>query len=202
MLDFKLLQINMEKDSNHHAFFDSQSLLSLSKTVFPPPLELYDVVYTGKAAKINPEELWHIFNDDFPERFRGRSMSVSDVIEYTTPNNEKLYLFCDSAGFVPVDFGEKYRYRKMPEYIPGTGSHDDYVRFYYAEGEGERILNANVDFVLQGLRQGNCSSKGIDILTPSEILQIIFVSKRAKEKLTGQFTGESAYEIFSRLIRI
>lgn len=83
---------------------------------------------------------------------------------------------------MPVDFGEKYRYRKMPEYIPGTGSHDDYVRFYYVEGEGERILNANVDFVLQGLRQGNCSSKGIDILTPSEILQIIFRQQKSQGK--------------------
>lgn len=129
-------------------------------------------------------------------------MSVSDVIDYTLPSNEKLYLFCDDFGFIPIDFGEKYRYCRISEYISGTGAHDDYVLFHYANGEGERTPKVNVDFILLGLRQGTCSVKEIDILTPSEVLQTIHVSERAKRKESEHYAGENPYKIFSKLLKI
>lgn len=202
MMDFKLLQINLEKDAVHHAFSGSRELLALSETIFPPPKELYEVAYSGKAAKIKPSELWHIFNVDYPERFRGRSMSVSDVIEYTLPNSEKLYLFVDSIGFVPLDFGEEFVYSRMPEYVSGTGNGDDYVRFYYMGSKGERIVTVNVDSVMKGSREGNCSEKGSVVLTPSEMLQTIFVSEMAKRKDSDSCTLKSVYEIFSDILRL
>lgn len=78
----------------------------------------YSVAYTGKASAFNPEELFCIYNDEFPRREKARSLSVSDIIEYTFPSGERLYLFCDSFGFDPVDFGDNYRVCKEAEYLP------------------------------------------------------------------------------------
>lgn len=78
----------------------------------------YSVAYTGKASALNPEELFCIYNDEFPRREKARSLSVSDIIEYTFPSGERLYLFCDSFGFDPVDFGDNYRVCKEAEYLP------------------------------------------------------------------------------------
>lgn len=201
-MDFRILQINIERDTAHHAFFGSEQLLALSKTVFPPPKELYEVAYCGKATKLKPNELWRIFNRDYPKRYRGRSMSISDVIEYTLPNNEKFYLFVDDIGFTPIDFGEEYSYSRLPEYIPGTGNYDDYVKFFYCSEKGERVVTVNVDAVLNGSRQGTCSEKGIVILTLSEVLRTIFVSKREKRAGGTSQAQKSVYEIFSDIVNL
>ena len=65
-------------------------------------LDDYEVVYEGEVM-IKPdvhamlETVFYIFNCRRPEDFKGRSMSISDVVEL----NGKVY-YCDSFGFKEI----------------------------------------------------------------------------------------------------
>ena len=58
----------------------------------------YEVVYEGEleCSEISEalEELFEIFNIRHPEDFKGRSMSVSDIVEVDGEN-----YYCDAAGW-------------------------------------------------------------------------------------------------------
>ena len=61
-------------------------------------LDDYKVVYEGEleCSEISEavEELFEIFNIRHPEDFKGRSMSVSDIVEVDGEN-----YYCDAAGW-------------------------------------------------------------------------------------------------------
>ena len=61
-------------------------------------LDDYEVVYEGEleCSEISEalEELFEIFNIRHPEDFKGRSMSVSDIVEVDGEN-----YYCDAAGW-------------------------------------------------------------------------------------------------------
>lgn len=66
----------------------------------------YNKVYSGSTdAKASAEEvlesLFVKFNLHFPSDYRGRSMSVSDVVVLNENGTDRAY-FCDSFGFVQV----------------------------------------------------------------------------------------------------
>lgn len=66
----------------------------------------YDKVYSGSTdAKASADEvlesLFIKFNLHFPSDYRGRSMSVSDVVVLNENGTDRAY-FCDSFGFVQV----------------------------------------------------------------------------------------------------
>ena len=65
------------------------------------PAEVYRKVYDGDLAVNDPEHVFVIFNTAHPEGYAGRSMSVSDVVEFV---EEGAFYFCDSFGFDPVQF--------------------------------------------------------------------------------------------------
>ena len=61
-------------------------------------LDDYEVVYEGEleCSEISEalEELFEIFNIRHPEDFKGRSLSVSDIVEVDCEN-----YYCDAAGW-------------------------------------------------------------------------------------------------------
>ena len=61
-------------------------------------LDDYEVVYEGEleCSEISEalEELFEIFNIRHPEDFKGRSLSVSDIVEVDGEN-----YYCDAAGW-------------------------------------------------------------------------------------------------------
>jgi hypothetical protein len=61
----------------------------------------YEVVYSGEIDDYNIEytleKLFDIFNIYHPEDFKGRSMSVSDVVEL-----DGDYYYCDHIGFKKI----------------------------------------------------------------------------------------------------
>lgn len=62
--------------------------------------ENYDLVYELESAnELSLDDLFYIFNANRPEDFRGRSLSVSDVVKTTDG-----YFFCDSFGWVKLDW--------------------------------------------------------------------------------------------------
>lgn len=185
-MKYQIMQISHDRDEFNHAFMNKDFLLKISKTVFPPPRELYDYVYSDTADGINPEQLFTRFNNNLPSDYRARSLSVSDVIEYLLPNGERLYLFCDSFGFEPIDFGPEYQIAKEAEYIPVADNQAEQVKLFYRNYYTERTVTVDIRKFSDGNRiaMGN---NGEEIkLTPSETLKTLFVLDDGRSKIRSR----------------
>lgn len=72
--------------------------------------DIYEIVFDGEVESSNLEEIYTLFNVRPPKDYRGRSMSVSDVIWVDGLGT----FFCDSLGFKAIPFnGETCEWRKF-----------------------------------------------------------------------------------------
>ena len=69
----------------------------------PETVEIYDKVFEGEVECGTLEEVYQMFNIGQPDGYRGRSLSVSDVVE-VVGEEKSTFHFCDSIGFREVDF--------------------------------------------------------------------------------------------------
>lgn len=104
-MKINIYMIDLEKDEKRLAFtgFDETSRILRSNTV---DASVYDCVYSGYVDCQSLEEVFSMFNDDDrPDGYEGRSMSVSDVVEVVESDivKEGCY-FCDNFGFKPIEF--------------------------------------------------------------------------------------------------
>lgn len=102
-MEIAIYQINMERDHNRVAF---QNLNNTERYQGSAKIEseIYDKVFEGEVNCENLEEVYEMFNVNHPRGYKGRSLSVSDVIELIGADGESTYHFCDSIGFEKVDF--------------------------------------------------------------------------------------------------
>ena len=104
MTEFSIYQINTDRDDNRVCFLglDTLERLQHSKAVDPA---LYDRVYDGKLDCNSLESIYEKFNIDHPADYKGRSLSVSDVVEIRESDtlNPGFY-FVDSIGFKSISF--------------------------------------------------------------------------------------------------
>ena len=104
MTEFSIYQINTDRDDNRICFLglDTLERLRHSKAVDPA---LYDRVYDGKLDCNSLETIYEKFNIDHPADYKGRSLSVSDVVEIRESDtlNPGFY-FVDSIGFKGISF--------------------------------------------------------------------------------------------------
>lgn len=63
--------------------------------------ERYECVYDGDTTAKTLDEVYVVFNAYQPVGFRGRSMSVSDVVEVLDGEHRGVW-FVDSVGFVEL----------------------------------------------------------------------------------------------------
>ena len=70
------------------------------------PAQFYETIYTGDIAAENLEDVFRIFNVEFPKDYRGRSLSVSDVVEVIDSPEESRFYYCDTIGFEEVEFNK------------------------------------------------------------------------------------------------
>lgn len=68
------------------------------------PAHLYEQVFCGEVEANYLEIVFAIFNTNFPKDYRGRSMSVSDVLEVVETSQKSKFYYCDSVGFKEVEF--------------------------------------------------------------------------------------------------
>ena len=103
-MEIKIYQINTDRDDRNCAFMDLEYLKrALGQDA--PDAEIYDLVYTGKVDDRSLEDVFTRFNCDLPENYRGRSLSVSDVVEVVGDAEvEPGFYFCDRIGFQKVEF--------------------------------------------------------------------------------------------------
>lgn len=104
MTEFSIYQINTDRDNNRVCFLglDTLERFQHSKEVDPV---LYDRVYDGKLDCNSLETIYEKFNIDHPADYKGRPLSVSDVVEIRESGtlNPGFY-FVDSIGFKAISF--------------------------------------------------------------------------------------------------
>ena len=102
-MDIAIYQVNMGRDHNRVAF---QSIDELERFQGSSEIEseIYDKVFEGEVSCENLEDVYRMFNLDHPKGYKGRSLSVSDVVEVIGADVESTYNFCDSIGFQKVSF--------------------------------------------------------------------------------------------------
>ena len=104
MTEFSIYQINTDRDDNRVRFLglDNLERFQHSKAVNPA---LYDRVYDGKLDCNSLETIYEKFNIDHPADCKGRSLSVSYVVEISESDtlNPGFY-FVDSIGFKSISF--------------------------------------------------------------------------------------------------
>ncbi len=106
---FRLYQIDLETGSTvPYAFLSAEKLRELGYE--QPRASDYRLVYDRGiyCPDEQPEgdvleRIFQIFNLNHPKDYRGRSLSVSDVVELYDDKARK-YFYCDSVGFSPTGF--------------------------------------------------------------------------------------------------
>lgn len=105
MLTYKIYQVKSDLTRE----FGYMGLSFLKKYSIEIDLNNYDLVYTGSIENTNLftntetpieevlERLFEIFNIKHPEDYRGRSLSVSDIIEI-----DNKYYYCDSFSWEEI----------------------------------------------------------------------------------------------------
>lgn len=104
MTEFSIYQINVERDTANVCFIGMESLKKIKGTK-EVNAAAYDRVYDGKMDCISLANIYQKFNVDHPADYKGRSLSVSDVVEIRGSDtlNPGFY-FVDSIGFKSISF--------------------------------------------------------------------------------------------------
>jgi len=103
-MKIRIYQINFGRDEKRVAFMgiDEREHLLGSRNI---DSSIYDCVFSGDVDCNDLEEIFQKFNIAHPENYKGRSMSVSDVVEIRkTDKVEKGFYYCDSIGFSKIKF--------------------------------------------------------------------------------------------------
>ncbi len=105
----RIYQMSLERDDKGVCFRDLETVRASGGGAIPAAA--YDMVYEYDRASENPEDLFYIFNVEHPADFRGRSMSMSDVVELVDPMKGSKFFFCDTFGFKEVSFDASLAHR-------------------------------------------------------------------------------------------
>lgn len=103
-MTIRVYQINLERDMDHVAFQDVERLPELQQSaVINSPL--YDCVFEGSVDCTTLEDVFRKFNLERPLEYKGRSLSVSDIVEVIQcETTESGFYFCSSIGFQRIEF--------------------------------------------------------------------------------------------------
>ena len=97
----RIYQIEMSLDEQNVAFRPYTEMQE--KYSGDIPAELYRMIYEGVVPTKELSVVFYIFNMAHPQDYRGRSLSVSDVIEVVEENRSTFY-YVDTIGFREVSF--------------------------------------------------------------------------------------------------
>lgn len=104
MMKIKIHQINKDKDTNR-VIFMNHKLATKYQGSDKIDRSIYDEVFSGTVDCRNLEDVFMVFNCCQPKGYKGRCLSVSDVVEIIKSEVEKPgFYFCDSFGFERIEF--------------------------------------------------------------------------------------------------
>ena len=103
-MKIRIYQINSDRDE-HRMMFLSHDRLERFQGSPEGDSKIYDKVYDKEVDCSSLEEVYTMLNINHPSDYRGRSLSVSDVVEvYESDEAPQGFYFCDSFGFKQVAF--------------------------------------------------------------------------------------------------
>ena len=105
MMDITIYQIDPERDQ-HLVLFEDFERMAKRNGKEEVDASIYGKTFEGEVDAAGLEDVYKIFNIDKPDDYRGRSMSVSDVVAIRNSGEETKYFFCDAIGFKQIDFDE------------------------------------------------------------------------------------------------
>ncbi len=142
-MHIKIYQINLDRDDNRVAFLGHDSIARFQGNANICS-EIYDHVFDGEVDCDTLEDVYLMFNLHFPKDYRGRSLSVSDIVEIVESESAAPgFYFCDSVGFKPVEFQTELAQPLKPA---------NTIRVVMAEpGKPARI--ADIDSSLKGMQE-------------------------------------------------
>ena len=112
-MNISIYQIDTAKDTNRIAF---ESLEAIEKIQGSKEIDagIYNRVFSGNVDCQSLEEVFEMFNTNRPCDYKGRSLSVSDVVEVTESDivKEGCY-FCNDLGFKPIEFNSELAEEKI-----------------------------------------------------------------------------------------
>ena len=208
----RIYQIVPELDVNHLMFRDLQTIISKANGKIPEAI--YASVYEGELEAKQLEDVFYILNCAFPQDYRARSLSVSDVVEVLHSENESSFYFCDSFGFQLFPFDKTATHKnqeekKMKCNMPGKYDEKN-LKQKYGKNYDPRLVDLveNMDKLSIGLDEefefgcrmcGQCCTNRTDImLNPKDLYNI------AKElgKRTDQILDEYCESYIGQTSRI
>ena len=103
-MKINIYQIDPERDAKRLRFLNLETTRQVLHA-HEPEASVYNKVFAGTVKCRNLEDVFVLFNSGRPEGFRGRTLSVSDIVEVEdaagiTPG----FYFCDSFGFKEIPF--------------------------------------------------------------------------------------------------
>lgn len=105
-MKIRIYQINPERDTDGRMFMNL-ARLEKNQHTRTPDSTLYDRVFEGEVKVTSLEDVFYVFNMEYPAGYIGRSLSVSDVVEIVDGGKEEPgFYFCDSFGFQKVAFDD------------------------------------------------------------------------------------------------
>lgn len=111
MKHIRVYQIDTARDTNHLHFMNYE--FSVSHGWKP---ELYDLVFDGELDVNTLDDIFTVLNIGAkPDNYKGYSLSVSDIVEIVKDDKSKFY-FCDSFGWVEIEFDTKVTGSKLISY--------------------------------------------------------------------------------------
>lgn len=198
MINYSILQIDLDQDKDHYVFSSKSFTLSRTDVSFPPPAELYNETYRSSQDEFDPEIIFYVLNMNHPKDYRTRSLSISDIIRFELPNGQFLNLFCDRIGFTAIDFGDEYQVAKAAEYTPGADSSPGSTTLFYTKTGIIRSVQIKISDILAKSFTGTDEDGREISLTPGEVYEALLayyrndpVLKQAKDPLNfrDQFTA-------------
>lgn len=118
-MKYKIYQIPLNEETRYYVFERKEDLEK--RRMYPPPRELYKLVFKDECNRIDPVAMLHLHNrDDRPARKRIRSMSTSDLLVYEV-NGEQLAFFRDYVYFHPIVLADNKITDVKTEYFVENG---------------------------------------------------------------------------------
>ncbi len=104
MTNFSIYQINADRDTDRVCFESFESIKEYQNSN-EVDASLYDKVYESEMDIDSLDGIFSKFNLYSPPDYKGRSVSVSDVIEISDGDViQKGFYYVDSVGFKKIDF--------------------------------------------------------------------------------------------------
>lgn len=98
-MKIKIYQIDPKRDDKDLIFRPYAKAVEMSKDG-KIRSDIFDKVFEGEVDAETLDEVYYIFNNEHPENYTGRSLSILDVVEVVESKAEKPgFYFCDSVGF-------------------------------------------------------------------------------------------------------